>query len=276
MSPGPSPGYRPPPGHGQASRLAFWILLLALMLVPLVFVLLEVLAGTWAFPSVFPQEWKLRGLAFLQREAQGILASLGLSLGYSFAAVLVSLLMCWAPAKFLARHSFRGKAVLEGLLLAPALLPAISYALGLQFIFIRLGLVDHILGVILVLSISAYPYMLRSLKIGFLAFDPRYEDAARNLGAGPWRRFFLLEAPALFRSILAGGSLVFLISFTEYFLVLLIGGGVVQGFSSYLAPFIRASDRSASSALLLVFLVIPLLLFLCLELLARRLRRAHA
>lgn len=66
------------------------------------------------------------------------------------------------PAKTLAFSSFRGKNLLEGLLLLPALVPAMTFSMGLHFIFIKIGLADTAPGVILVLSMISYPYMLRA------------------------------------------------------------------------------------------------------------------
>ena len=265
-----------PASGKRAAVFLFLVLLAVFILLPLGFLVVSAFAGPWRFPALLPQDWSFRGLEFAAREASGILRSLAVSFGYSVGTVVLTLLMSWLPAKFLARHRFRGQHLVDAMLLAPALVPAITFALGLQHLFIRLGIVDSVLGVMLALAVTSYPYMLRALKIGFLAFDSRYEEAARNLGGTRVQNLVRVELPVLLPALGSGASLVFLVAFTEYFLVYLIGGGVVQGFSGYLIPFIRASDRAASSILSLIFVALPLLLFLLLEVATRAsVRRLH-
>jgi putative spermidine/putrescine transport system permease protein len=59
----------------------------------------------------------------------------------------------------------------------------------------------------------------------------------------------------------AGGSVVFLVAFSEYFLVFLIGGGSVHSYTGTLFPILNSSDRAMGSLLTLVFLLVPLMLF---------------
>ena len=58
---------------------------------------------------------------------------------------------------------------------------------------------------------------------------------------------------------------VFLVAFSEYFLVFLLGGGAVPSITGYLVPFLLGSDYAVSSVLVLVFFTLPLLLFLVME-----------
>jgi putative spermidine/putrescine transport system permease protein len=63
---------------------------------------------------------------------------------------------------------------------------------------------------------------------------------------------------------------VFLISFSEYFLVFLVGGGGVRSYASYLFPFLAFSDLGAASALTFVFWAAALGAFVLLEFSVRR------
>jgi putative spermidine/putrescine transport system permease protein len=58
---------------------------------------------------------------------------------------------------------------------------------------------------------------------------------------------------------------VFLVAFSEYFLVFLIGGGSVESFTGYLFPVITSSNRGLGALVTLIFLVVPVLLFAGLE-----------
>jgi putative spermidine/putrescine transport system permease protein len=94
----------------------------------------------------------------------------------------------------------------------------------------------------------------------------QYAQCAANLGAGRLRVLWQVELPLLIPAIIAGGTVVFLVSFSEYFLVFLIGGGRVPSFTGYLFPFLASSDRSTGAALTLLFLLVPLGLFGLVEL----------
>lgn len=57
--------------------------------------------------------------------------------------------------------------MLEGLLLTPALVPPMTFAMGLHFLFIKFSLAESMAGVIIVLAMFSYPYMFRALVAGF-------------------------------------------------------------------------------------------------------------
>ncbi len=199
--------------------------------------------------------------------------SLLFSLLYSFATVATTFVMCLYPAKALAYENFRFKPLLEGMLLAPALVPSMTFSMGIHLAFLRIGLADTFIGVVCVLSLFSYPYMLRALCQGFETFGNRFALCARNLGASPLRVLVLVELPLLVPSIIAGGSVVFLVAFSEYFLVFLIGGGIVPSFAGYLFPFLNSSDHATASALTLLFFLPPILLFTVVQFLTHRIYR---
>lgn len=59
--------------------------------------------------------------------------------------------------------------------------------------------------------------------------------------------------------------MVFLVAFSEYFLVFLIGGGSVASYTGYLFPYLSGGDRTLGSVLTLLFVVVPLVLFVLLD-----------
>ncbi|ACN13156.1 putative ABC-type transporter permease protein [Desulforapulum autotrophicum HRM2] len=249
------------------------MLIWTLFVLPLVVLALYSFAGRWAFPSLLPDTMDLRTLVYLKKNAISILTSMGSSFLYSMAAVFMSIVYSLLPASVLSRSNFPGQRLVESLLLAPAVLPVMTFSIGVHMIFIRLGLADTHLGVALILSIYSYPYMLRALMAGYATIDPDALACARNLGAGSRQILWEIEIPQLLPALVAGGSIVFLVAFSDYFLVFLIGGGSVPSYSGYLFPFLNSTDWSLASALTLLSLVPPLLLFLVLDLTLARLYR---
>jgi putative spermidine/putrescine transport system permease protein len=249
-------------------KISPWIVLglfCFLFLIPFLFIVLSGFSGAWKFPSVFPSEYSLRGLNYLISNAGKLFQSSLNSIFFSLSTVILSIILSFLPASVLARDSFRFKSVIESLLLAPVLLPSITFAMGLHIIFIRLGLSDSFLGVTLILTLFSYPYMLRALITGFMTLPIEMEIASTNLGASKLRTFFTIQLPLLIPAMISGGSVVFLAAFSNYFLIFLIGGGNVPSLTGYLFPFINSGDRPISSLLTVVFVLIPVLLFLMLE-----------
>lgn len=255
---------RSSPRSRPGSRL-FLAVLWLLFGLPLPVLALWAAAPGWAWPDLWPALLGGRTTAFVLANRQSIVGALTTSTLYSLAVVAVTLCTCLAPARLLAFGRFRGRGALEGVLLAPALLPAMGFALGLYGTLVRLGLADTPTGVVLVLSVVSYPYMLRALVSGFETVGPDYGHCAANLGAGPLLRLLAVELPLLLPAAVAGGSVVFLVAFSDYFLVQLVGGGVVPSFTGYLFPVLQSPDRALAAMLSLVFLVVPVVLFVLVE-----------
>ncbi len=241
------------------------LVLVILFVLPVIVLLLTGLAPGWRFPDVWPDTFSLTGIAYLIRNHEQILTSLGSSFVFSLLTVLTTLCMCLFPAAAFARIEFKGKSLLEGLLLTPALVPPMTFAMGLHFLFIKFSLTESMVGVVIVLAVFSYPYMFRALVAGFQTMGEDYRICARNLGAGSLAIVLRVELPLLMPAVIAGGSVVFLVAFSEYFLVFLIGGGSVVSFTGTLFPLLSSSNRSLAAILTLIFLFLPIVLFLIMD-----------
>ena len=94
--------------------------------------------------------------------------------------------------------------------------------------FIRYGLADTATGVVLVQLMPTVPYAATVLAAAFANLDTDYERQARALGAGPVRVLLFVTLPLLRPALLLAALFAFLISWSEYVLTLLIGGGQVR------------------------------------------------
>ena len=254
-------------GKGQCLIILFWIV----FLFPLGVLLLYSVSGQWRFPELLPETVNARTFFYLKENVGPIMTHMGSSFLYSIEAVILSTLFSLLPAEFLARNDFSGKNIVESFLLAPSVLPVMTFSVGIHVIFIRLGFSDTHFGVALILAIYSYPFMLRALIAGFATIQPDIITCARNLGAGFWQILWQIEIPMLLPALTAGGSIVFLVAFSDYFLVFLIGGGSVPSYSGFLFPFLNSSDWSLASGLTLLFIFLPVLLFWVLDMTVNRL-----
>jgi putative spermidine/putrescine transport system permease protein len=232
-------------------------LLGAALLVPLVPLVLWAVAGEFRYPALTP-ELSGRGPGLLL-DAQ-VLAALGTSLVIAVAVAVLATLAGAAAGRALGLYAFPGRRAVQLLLLAPVLVPTLAVTLGIQVFFIRYGLADTVAGVVLVQLVPAVPYASLVMAAAFAGSDVDVEDAARVLGAGPLRRLVHVTVPAVAPGLAVAALFAFLISWSEYILTLLIGGGTVRTLPLLLFSAIGSSDLTAAAALSLVVAAPPVLL----------------
>lgn len=232
--------------------------LLALgVLTPLVPLLLWAVAGDFRYPALLPAP-STRGLARVLDP--DVLAALGTSAAVAGTVALLAALLGLAAGRALGSHAFRGRRLVQLLLLAPAIVPALAVTLGIQVFFVRLGLADTVAGVVLVHLVPTVPYVSLVMAGVFAGFDERLLDAARVLGARPLQRLRHAVLPAVAPGLAVAALFAFLISWSEYVLTLLVGGGTVRTLPLLLFAAIGSADLTAAAALALVLAVPPLAL----------------
>lgn len=150
--------------------------------------------------------------------------ALRLSLLLGLCTGLLDMLLAVPACYVLARFEFRGKNVINTFLLAPNMVPAISLALGLLALFSYIDFLDTFWGLVCAIGIITMPYMLRSVMSAFNEMDPALEEAARTLGAGPFRTFVEVVLPLIGPGLLAGLLLSFIIGFNEFTAIIFVYG----------------------------------------------------
>jgi molybdate transport system permease protein len=157
------------------------------------------------------------------------LEALGLSLRVALVAVLVMLPFAFLAALLLARFEFRGKALVDGLIHLPLVLPpvALGYLLlvslgtraplgaflldtfGIRFVF-------SWTGAALASAILTFPFQVRAIRLSLEAQDKGLAEAAETLGAGPLDRLFSLYLPLAVPGILGGAVTAFAACLGEF------------------------------------------------------------
>lgn len=193
---------------------------------PLVILGVGAVAERWFFPAVLPGSIDAGGarrLIAADRTVDALLAGLSVSGTVTVAAVLLA----WPAARALADRELRGRGLVLALLFLPSLLPAVGLAMGIDVALLRVGLAGHFSGVVLAHLVPCIPYGTAVLSAVFLRHDPRSEDQAAVLGASPWQRFRLVTFPQVRSGVAVAAVLVFLVSWSQYLLTLLVGSGRV-------------------------------------------------
>jgi len=156
-------------------------------------------------------------------------AIIGLSMQVSLVAVLLTLPLSYGLAWLLARRRFPGRLLLDAAIHLPLVLPPVVTGWLLLLLFGRAGPVggwlEEQLGITLVFrwtgaalaaAIMALPLMVRAMRLSIEAVDRRLVEAARVLGAPPWRAFLSITLPLSAPGIAAGAMLGFARSLGEF------------------------------------------------------------
>ena len=142
--------------------------------------------------------------------------------------MLASLIPGLAVAWLLARRDFPGRALLDGLVHLPLILPPVVTGYLLLLAFGRKGLFGGWLseigivfafrwtGAALACAVMGFPLMVRAMRLSIEAVDRGLEQAAATLGAPPLAVFLTVTLPLSLPGILAGAVLAFAKAMGEF------------------------------------------------------------
>ena len=152
-----------------------------------------------------------------------------LSMRIALSAVGWILLPGIAIAWLLARREFRGKALLDGIVHLPLVLPPVVIGYLLLVSLGRRGFIGQWLhevagislpftwqGAAVASGVMAFPLFVRAVRLSLEAVDPKLEAAAHTLGAGRWRIFFTITLPLSLPGLLTGTMLAFARALSEF------------------------------------------------------------
>ncbi|MEW9856248.1 molybdate ABC transporter permease subunit [Novosphingobium sp. M1R2S20] len=167
------------------------------------------------------------------------LAALQLSLLLGIWTVAILLPIALAVGRWLATARFRGKAVVEGALTLPLVLPptVIGFYLLVGFgpespvgrIWTDLAgrpLVFSFEGVLLASVLVNLPFAVQPAQRAFEAVGQDLRDAAAACGHSLWRTIWRIELPLAWPGLLTGAVLVFAHTLGEFGVVLMVGGSI--------------------------------------------------
>ncbi|KXX58972.1 ABC transporter permease [Rhodococcus sp. LB1] len=199
-----------------------WLMLRTVLLVLiLAFVTVPMIVVVWTsiqpdiYPAFPPSGLSLRwwSSALTPEWLLPMALSAQIALGSAACAVVVGS----AAAYALARGPARGRALLEGFLASPLLLPEIVISLSVVQLISLLGARELIGPTLLVIThvTIGIPFVLRTVGVSLLGVNPLWERAARDLGASAWRTFATITLPMMKSGMFAGALFAFIVSFNN-------------------------------------------------------------
>lgn len=190
------------------------------MLVPILFVVATAFTAGSALtfpPQGFSLRWFQEAVTY-----EPFVTDLGSSLRLALVATTLALILGVPATLAIQRGKLPGRRIVEGLFVSPLVIPELVLGLALfQQLVIRLGQATE--GALLIgHTVLLLPYAVRVTGASLALADPSLEEAARGLGASPWRTFVSVTLPALRPGLFSAALLGFITSFNNVPLSLLL------------------------------------------------------
>ena len=198
-------------------------------------------------------------------------AALRLSLLVSLWALALSMALGFPIAWLLARVAFPGRRLVRALVTLPMVVPPVVGGVALLAAFGRRGLVGQWLdrwfdvqlaytttAAVLAATFVSLPFFVVTVESGLRSIDPRYEEAARTLGASPATVLRRITLPALRPAISAGGALAWARALGEFGATITFAGSF-EGRTETLPLAINgALDTDAGAAIMLSLVLLAI------------------
>lgn len=123
------------------------------------------------------------------------------------------------------RYKFPGAGPVLGLIMLPMVLPEMIMAMALLVVFLSVGVPLSLFTIILGDVLICTPFAVAILTSAFQSLDRSLEEAAQDLGEGPFSTFYLVILPLVMPGIISASLICFTISIDEFIIANFLGSG---------------------------------------------------
>lgn len=127
----------------------------------------------------------------------------------------------------LGRYRFRGSAATNLLMFANIAAPEVVLGAALLSLFLTIGVPRGYWTIVIAQVMFSIAYVAVTVRARMVGLDPFLEEAARDLGAGPYSAFFRITLPMITPGVLAGALLTFALSIDDYIITSFNAGNTV-------------------------------------------------
>jgi len=144
--------------------------------------------------------------------------------------------------------------LLRTVFLLPMVVPAVVLGVGMQMLFVNLGLASTYPGVIIAHAVLCVPFVIVSVSASLQGIDPSVEKAASSLGASPVTVFRRVTLPLTLPGVISGAVFAFATSLDEVVITLFVAGPNQRTLARQMFSSIREniSPTVVAAALLLI------------------------
>jgi putative spermidine/putrescine transport system permease protein len=215
---------------------------------------------------LFPIEGlSLRWFGELYRNQQFVDAIIN-SILIASIATLVSGILGTAAALYCARHAGRWQGLLRLYLMSPLLIPEILTAIALLFYMYQIGIgTKYSIGLQIGHIVITLPYVFMNVAASLFNFDNSVEEAARSLGASPFKTFRRVTLPLIKPGVITGCLFAFIISFDIFNISLLLKGIGTTTLPIQLFDYLRWDFDPTAAAVSSISIIMTLVAILILD-----------
>ncbi|MFB6630639.1 ABC transporter permease [Streptomyces sp. NPDC056362] len=153
--------------------------------------------------------------------------SLSLSLQLAAWATVGAVVLGTMIAFALVRYRFRARGAINSLIFLPMAMPEVVMAASLLTLFLNMGIELGFWTVLIAHIMFCLSFVVTAVKARVMSMDPRLEEAARDLYAGPAQTFLRVTLPIAAPGIAAGALLAFALSFDDFIITNFNAGSTV-------------------------------------------------
>ncbi|MFC9270511.1 ABC transporter permease [Streptomyces zhihengii] len=154
-------------------------------------------------------------------------SSLALSLQIALWATIGATVLGAMIAFALVRYRFRARSTVNSLIFLPMAMPEVVMAASLLTLFLNLGVELGFWTILIAHTMFCLSFVVVAVKARVMSMDPRLEEAARDLYAGPVQTFLRVTLPIAAPGIAAGAMLAFALSFDDFIITNFNSGSTV-------------------------------------------------
>lgn len=222
--------------------------------------------GMLAFdPSAYSLRW-YEGFLYSREWREAIINSVIIGVSATFLATSVGTV----AALGLSRPNMPYRTVFMSILISPMIVPLIISAAAMYFFYVKVGLGQTHLGIILAHAALGTPFVVITVTATLVGFDRSLIRAANNLGASPTTTFFKVIMPLILPGVISGALFAFITSFDEVVVVLFLAGPGQTTIPRQMWSGIREQISPTILAVASLLVAISILLLTTLEILRRR------
>jgi spermidine/putrescine transport system permease protein len=192
-------------------------------------VLVMIMFGFNDFAGRFNFEWRRPTLEHYRTlfDIPELTEALKNSLLIASVSTIVATVLGTMIALALTRHSFRGRSGLNLFIFLPMATPEIVLGVSLLAMFVTINMTRGFLTIVIAHIMFSISYVVVTVKARTSGLDQSLEEAARDLGAGPWTAFRTVTFPLILPGIAAASVLAFVLSIDDYVVTTFNAGATI-------------------------------------------------
>jgi putative spermidine/putrescine transport system permease protein len=233
--------------------------LLLLFLIFPIFIIFPVSFGDSEFLRFPPPGWSTRWYQAFFGSAQWMRAT-RFSVEIALATVALAVPIGAAASYGIMNCGWRRARALQMVLMTPMIVPIIIVAIGIFFVFSRLGMIGSMPGLILADVLLSVPYVMLTVGAGLRSFDMTQEMVARSLGVNRFKAFMLVTLPQIRTSVIVAAIFTFLASLDEVIVAMFVARGPLTTLTREMYLSIREQIEPTIAAISSLLISITLLL----------------